>query len=52
MGVNYFVLRRGTGRRAGVVRIFGDPGNESTAEGQGKCPEVTKGAAFMTLPRG
>ena len=35
-----------------MVRVLGEPSRESTAEGQGKCLEVTKGAAFTTLPRG
>jgi len=52
MGVNKFVLRRGTSRRAGEVMVLGEPGRESPAEGQGNCLEVTKGAAFVTLLRG
>jgi hypothetical protein len=52
MGVYYFVSRRGTGRRAGVVRVLGELGRESTAEGRGKCLEVAKGAAFATFAEG
>ena len=35
-----------------MVRMLGEPGRESTAEGRGKCLEVAKGAAFATLLRG